>query len=79
MTLGDRTCLDPHARAHTVTQTNKTAVRVGRVISPACFSLGKLHCSATLNTRLRVSVCAMWIRSQCPLGTGTNLHSFVYE
>lgn len=74
----------PHvlSLAHKCTHScDKTAVRVGLVISPTCFSFdwGKLHCRATLNVRLRVSEHAMWIGSQCPLGTGTNLHSFVCE
>lgn len=55
------------------------AARVGLIICP-CFSVRKLHHSGTQCVfQNKVSVCAMWICSQCPLGIGTNLHSFVQE
>ena len=55
-----------HTLLHSVR--DKTAVRVGLVISPACFPFdwGKLHCRATLNTHLRVSM---------PCGSVLSVHS----
>lgn len=67
-----------HAFAHELTK-QLCGWALSLAVPVLSFDCGNLHCGAILNACSRAIVRAMWISSQCPLGAGTNLHSFVRE